>query len=456
MAKITPCMENGKVTVVPDLPGSVCFGSTEFHVFRSEHGIVPSWIAKFLLQNDFRRAAQRAMTGGVGQMRVPAEFLETVRLPLAPSNEQCRIADALDELFTDLDAGIAALERARTRLAHYRGAVLKAAVDGTLTAEWRQQHPHAEPASELLKHILAERRSQWEEEQLRKLSEKGKEPSENWKTRYKDPPAPASGTLLSLPAGWCWATVEQVGFVQLGRQRAPQHHQGQFMRPYLRVANVYEDRIDLSSVLHMNFTPKEFETYKLRNGDVLLNEGQSIELVGRPAIYRDELPGACFQNTLIRFRPFPGVLAEYALTYFRSCLRNHRFRKLARWTTNIAHLGAERFAGAEFPLPPFAEQEAIVEAVEDQLSVVDHLQADLEVKLKSAQGLRHAILYQAFTGKLIPQDPNDEPASELLKSIAAEREARAREAGAAKRAPVKTGASRLAARRPRKKKAKES
>lgn len=210
------------------------------------------------------------------------------------------------------------------------------------------------------------------------------------------------------------------------------------MRPYLRVANVYEDRIELRSIYEMNFTPDEFETFQLQRGDILLNEGQSLELVGRSAIYRDELPGACFTNTLVRFRPDKGVMPEFAQTYFRACLRSHRFRKLARWTTNIAHLGADRFAAMEVPLPPLLEQEAIVEAVEDQLSVIDHLETNLAAKLTSAQALRQSILRQAFTGKLVPQDPNDEPASELLKRISAEREERSRQARAAKQAKPKT------------------
>src|SRR6185437_4842046 len=100
--------------------------------------------------------------------------------------------------------------------------------------------------------------------------------------------------LPPLPKGWCWARVDAVGEVKLGRQRSPEHHQGKHMRPYLRVANVFEDRIDLSNVLEMNFTPKEFETFRLRYGDILLNEGQSLEWVGRPAMFRGELPGACF------------------------------------------------------------------------------------------------------------------------------------------------------------------
>jgi type I restriction enzyme, S subunit len=116
--------------------------------------------------------------------------------------------------------------------------------------------------------------------------------------------------LSELPAGWVWARVSDVGDVKLGRQRSPEHHDGPHMRPYLRVANVYENRIDLSDVLRMNFSPEEFETYELRYGDILLNEGQSLEWVGRPAMYRDELPGACFQNTLVRFRSSPAVIPE--------------------------------------------------------------------------------------------------------------------------------------------------
>lgn len=123
MAKITPCMENGKTTVVPDVPGQVCFGSTEFHSIRPELDVQAKWISHFLLQHETRRAAQRQMAGAVGQMRVPASFLESLRLPVAPAAEQSRIADTLDELFSDLDAGVAALERVREKLKLCRASV---------------------------------------------------------------------------------------------------------------------------------------------------------------------------------------------------------------------------------------------------------------------------------------------------------------------------------------------
>jgi hypothetical protein len=122
------------------------------------------------------------------------------------------------------------------------------------------------------------------------------------------------------------------------------------MRPYLRVANVFEDRIDVSDIMEMNFSPEEFERYRLREGDVLLNEGQTPELVGRAAMYRGEPPEVAFTNSLLRFVPGPGVDAAYALLVFRRHLHVGRFNREARITTNIAHLSAGRLKSVEFPI----------------------------------------------------------------------------------------------------------
>ena len=216
MAKITPCAENGKTTVVPEVPGQVCFGSTEFHTIRPEQGVRAEWIEQFLLQHETRRLAQRSMTGGVGQMRVPGEFLSSVQIPVAPSNEQDRIVGALEELFSDLDAGAVALEKARDKLRLYRASVLKSAMKGTLTADWRARHPQVEAASELLKRILVERRRRWEEDQLRKFEKVGKAPPKNWKAKYKQPVIPDTTGQPRLPEGWCWATVDQLAEVSGG------------------------------------------------------------------------------------------------------------------------------------------------------------------------------------------------------------------------------------------------
>jgi type I restriction enzyme S subunit len=326
---------------------------------------------------------------------------------LAPSTEQQRIVAAIEAHFTRLDAAVAALQRVQANLRRYRAAVLKAACEGRLVPTEavlaRQAGRTYEPADVLLARILAGRRSRWEAEHPGK--------------RYVEPARPRADELPALPEGWVWATVKQVGRVQLGRQRAPQYHEGLFMRPYLRVANVFEDRIDTSSVMWMNFDPEEYEKYKLQYGDILLNEGQSPELLGRPAMYRNEVPGACFQNTLIRFQAESQVLPQFALCLFRTYMRSGRFQKISQITTNIAHLSAGRFADLEFPLPPLAEQQRIVAEVERRLSVVAEVEATVATNLQRAARLRQAVLKQAFAGRLVPQDPGDEPASVLLDRI---------------------------------------
>jgi type I restriction enzyme, S subunit len=325
-----------------------------------------------------------------------------------------------------LDAATEGLKRVAANLKRYRASVLKAAVGGHLVPTEvelaKKEKRTYEPASVLLERILKERRRRWEQAELAKMKAKGELPKNDaWKKKYEEPASPDTTNLPDLPEGWCWATVEQVGRVQLGRQRAPQHHQGSNMRPYLRVANVYEDRLDLSDVMEMNFSPADCQTYRLEPGDILLNEGQSLELVGRPAMYRGEVPGACFQNTLVRFRAIEPLSGRYALIAFRAYLNNGRFQKIAAWTTNIAHLGAGRFSVLEFPLPPLAEQERIADEVERFLTMADAVASSTSMRRTHIARLRQSILRWAFEGKLVDQDPNDEPASVLLERIRQQR-----------------------------------
>ncbi|MFF9631449.1 restriction endonuclease subunit S [Streptomyces fradiae] len=242
------------------------------------------------------------------------------------------------------------------------------------------------------------------------------------------------------PQHWESSTVGDAGTVELGRQRHPDWHNGPNMRPYLRVANVYEDRIDVSDLKEMDFSGV-FEKFRLHSGDVLLNEGQSPELVGRPAIYRGEPPNVAFTNSLIRFRGRPGVLPEWALLVFRRHMHVGRFKREARITTNIAHLSAARLKGIEFPIPPVSEQEQLIKLASERFSALDRMIAALRKQQQQAAALRRSLLAEAFAGRLVPQDPADEPATVLLERIRAEREA----AGAAKprrRAPRRAPAQR--------------
>ncbi|WP_406740238.1 restriction endonuclease subunit S [Streptomyces atratus] len=208
--------------------------------------------------------------------------------------------------------------------------------------------------------------------------------------------------LSKLPEGWAWATVGDVGDIELGRQRHPNWHTGPEMRPYLRVANVFEDRIDTSDLKEMDFSGV-FDKYRLVPGDVLLNEGQSPHLVGRPAIYRGEPADVAFTNSLIRFQANSGVLPEWALLVFRRHMHAGRFTQEARITTSIAHLSAARLKTVEFPVPPTAEQRRIADSLDAQLARLEATEARLRTTLGRLDQLELAVMTAAGTGLLDPQ-----------------------------------------------------
>lgn len=432
MAKITPCMENGKTCVVPELPGAACFGSTEFHVLRAEGGIEARWIANYLLQHSTRHTAERQMAGGVGQMRVPSAFLERLAVPVPPTSEQVRILDTLDELLSDLDAGVAALERVRAKLKHYRAAVLKAAVEGALTAEWRGQHPATEAAVALLTRILTERRRRWEEGQLAKYQVAGKSPPKDWQAKYKQPVGPKRDGLPALSQAWCWATADQLcTLINDGEHIQPPYQPVGF--PMLTAKHVRDGFVEFRNVELIS--KSDFDACLKRcapaeNDVLIVSVGATT---GRAAIVGGCDPFAIVRSVLL-LKPI--FAPRFLLRWIQSPWCQTYIRR-ASGSSAQAHLYIADTKRIPVPLPPLEEQEAIIEAVEDQLSVIEHLEDDLEAKLKSAQALRQSILRHAFTGRLVRQDPNAEPASELLKRIAADREERARQVRAAKHAKQK-------------------
>ncbi len=178
--------------------------------------------------------------------------------------------------------------------------------------------------------------------------------------------------------------VYKTGTVQLGRQRAPKYQKGTSMKPYLRVANVFHGFIDYNDVLQMDFDEHDFAVYRLQPGDILLNEGQSRELVGRCAVYDGKIEDCCFQNTLVRYRAGEDVLIEYALAFFQHCFHSGVFAAIASQTTSIAHLGAERFGRLLMPVPPKREQKKIAEEFDQirlvELSIKSHMDRVLRLR----------------------------------------------------------------------------
>ena len=301
----------------------------------------------------------RANSTGTTFEAIRGNDLRSHPFPLPPLAEQNRIVAEIEKQFTRLNASVAALKRVLANLKRYRASVLKAACEGRLVPTEaklaRSEGRDYEPADQLLERILAERRAR-------------REAQEKPRGRYKEPDAPDNSDLPGLPNGWAWAPLALIGEVRLGRQRSPKRAKGPHMRPYLRAANVTWHGLDLSDVKEMDFSPNEYETYRLHRGDILLAEASgSADEVGKPAVWADEIDGCCFQNTLIRIRVCPEVV-PYLYYHLLSDARTGALGRAARGV-GIHHLGAQRTESWMVALPPIAEQRRIVAEVERRLSV---------------------------------------------------------------------------------------
>jgi type I restriction enzyme, S subunit len=185
------------------------------------------------------------------------------------------------------------------------------------------------------------------------------------------------------------------GEVVGGRQRSPHLTRGR-LRPYLRVANVLDDHIDTTDVFCMLFEEHEFERFRLRHGDILLNEGQSLELVGRSAIYLGDPPDCAFQNSLVRFRAGPTCDFRFAQQLFKRLCRQGVFQRIAKKTTTMAHLGVTRFADLVVTVPSLSEQGQIA----DLMDRFDRLRTTLTRLIDTKRRFKRGVMQQLLSAKM--------------------------------------------------------
>jgi type I restriction enzyme S subunit len=440
-AKITPCMENGKSAVAQSLSSKLGFGSTEFHVLRPEAGIDAKLLYYYISQESFRQMARTYMTGSAGQLRVPATFLVDVSYPLAPTNEQRRIVAAIEQQFTRLDAAVEALKQAQKKLKLYRSAVLKAAVEGKLTEGWRVKHPTTEPATTLLKRILQERRATWEADYLAKMAARGVVPKDDkWKEGYKEPAQPDIEGLPMLPEGWRWATLEQCSVrITDGTHQPPPFTASGI--PFVFVAHIVKGSISFEKTKYISES-----TYKQLNarcpveyGDILYSAVGSYG-VAVPVLTHQPFS---FQRHIAHIKPSKMLSMNYIAFCLNSPIGLHQAHQVAR---GVAQKTVTLTDLAQFviPLASLVEQEQIVALVEEQLSIISELETMVEHSLKRAERERQSILQEAFAGRLVPQNPEDEPASVLLERIREERKLREEEERGARK---QRGSTKMASQR---------
>lgn len=369
---------------------------------------------------------------GTTRLKLTQSSMRGMPVPMAPFSEQDRITQEIETQFSRLDAGVAALKKVQAGLKRYRTSVLHAACEGRLVPT-EAEHARAEgrdfePADELLKRILVERRAKWEADQLAKMQSQGKPPKDDkWKSKYQEPTPPDTSDLPDLPDGWCWASVEQLGAHEpnsitdgpFGSNLKTSHYTSAGPR-VIRLQNI-GDGVFVDERAHIS--DKHYETlakHSIYAGDLVIAAFGARP--PRSCIIPPSVGPAIVKADCIRFRPSRDV----AVVGYINCTLNSESTR-ERTVAKVHGVGRPRLNLGEIkaiplPMPPLVEQERIVAEVERRLSVIDELETTVTADLKRAERLRQAILKRAFEGKLVPQDPNDEPASALLTRIKAERE----------------------------------
>lgn len=347
-----------------------------------------------------------------------------IQVPLPPAAEQVRIAEKIDALFAQIEAGEAALAEARRHVARYRKAVLKAAVTGALTADWRAEHADTLEDGETLRaRLLTERRAAWERDQIDKAEAKGKPLKGGaWKAKYKPPVEPETEDLPDLPEGWIWASLGQLtSLLTDGTHQAPK--KAETGVPFVTISNIDPFRLHLGDVAKF---VSEDEYSKHARGREVSQHDVLYTAVGSYGMAVTVRAGERFliQRHIALLRPTCAVGSVYLTQYLNGpialAFADKRARGVAQKTVTLGDLSEMPVA-----LPSLAVQAEIVARVEAALEEANRLDAQLDAQARASKGLRQSVLKAAFEGRLAPQDPDDEPASALLERIKAERAAAA-------------------------------
>jgi type I restriction enzyme S subunit len=390
----------GKVALTPM---SICFSQDSQGLIGSEDVILPDYAIYYLSQavREFKHKSRGTTIAGVTKKQL-------LELPvvLPPLPEQHRIVAEIETQFTRLDAGVAALKRAQANLRRYKASVLKAACEGRLVpteAELaRAEGRDYEPADVLLQRILAKRRAKWE--------------AENPGKKYKEPTAPDRSDLHELPEGWVWTGLDELTPHITSGSRGWAKYYSDTGSLFIRAQDINTDELVLDSVAHVAL-PESIEGARTRvfQDDLLVTiTGANVT---KTALVRQGLDEAYVSQHVGLVRPVLASTSPYLYYWIVSPAHGRRILEKDAYGAGKPGLNLTNLRELAVALPCLAEQQRIVAEVERRLSVVQELERQVEAALRRAERLRQSILKHAFEGKLVPQDPNDEPASVLLERI---------------------------------------
>ena len=408
--------------------------STGFTVIRPAEGVSSHFLFFQMLSDDFLQTLDKLQTGtSYPAVRDSDVLAQQILLP--PISEQERIVTKVNAALLRLERATKAARRAQERVQRYRAAVLQSAITGELTRAWRESQRKKKVESEtgavLLQRLLSIRRAYWEESESKRFQSMSKKPQDNsWKSRYPEPTPPEATNLIDLPQRWTWTNLSQLKIHSLYGPRFSGSDYTENGIAVLRTTDIdASGHVSLKTCPKLPLSDEEYEKYKVEAGDLLITRTGSI---GTLAVFNDEvraIPGAY----LLHYRLADTAVVPFVYIFFRAPIGQEQLWE-ASAGSGRQNLSAPELERISIPFPPIDEQAEIVQEVERRLSAADGLALALEKQLSRALTARQSLLTEACTGRLLPQDPNDEPASALLKQIRIVREAQAK-APRAKRMP---------------------
>jgi type I restriction enzyme S subunit len=358
------------------------------------------------------------VTSSVTVKHLSSQTIKEIPLPLPPLEQQKRIVAEIEKQFSRLDKAVTNLQRVKANLKRYKAAVLKTAVEGKLTEEWRKQNPDVEPASKLLKRILVERRAKWEEAELAKMKAQGKVPKDDrWKKKYQEPICPTKNEMIGLPPGWCWVTIDQVAqYVSSGSRGWAKYYSGDGDL-FIRAQNIKYDRLEVKEIVYVDLPDRvEGQRTLIQKDDILITiTGANVT---KTAIVTKELPKKAYVNQHVALtRPVLDKLAPYLFLWIICPSHGRRTLEAAAYGAGKPGLNLTNIRELTILLPSIKEQIQIVSEVQCLEIAISELVKAVDKNLRLAQHLRQSILQKAFSGKLVHAEPTDEPASMLLECI---------------------------------------
>jgi type I restriction enzyme, S subunit len=385
----------GKVSFVKrGFPYAVSAVNEHVFILRGHPSLViPEFMFYYLFSLQGQELIKSKTSGLIGGINT--SFVNEFTIPICSLNEQKRIKSKIEKLFTKIDSTHQSLENTKIQLYQYKQSLLKSAFEGKLTEEWRTKNNIS--LDMLLEKIKINRKNQ--EPKLQKLKP------------FTD------NAPFSIPSNWVWTRVGIMSNkIQYGTSEKASTEKSQI--PVLRMGNIQEGILNFEKLKYYSDNWKSCNQYLLKDGDVLFNRTNSAELVGKSAMYQNFHPPAVFAGYLIRVKILDEIYFPYLLTcYLNSIFGKSYVRSVVTQQVGQANVNGTKLAMMPIPLMSNEEQEQIMSQIEQGFTLIKKISQIVESTLQQLQTMKMSILKQAFEGKLVAQDPNDESASVLLERI---------------------------------------